>query len=43
VDKRAGQYQAAIDLFTRALTLYPDYTQARTELEKTSESAARAE
>jgi TolB-like protein len=39
--EEAGDYPRAIDMFTRALTLYPHYADARSELEKASESAAR--
>ena len=37
----SGDYNRAIDMFTRALTIYPHYADARSELEKASESAAR--
>jgi TolB-like protein len=39
--ERAGNYDRAIDMFTRALAIYPQYPDAHAELEKTSELAAR--
>jgi TolB-like protein len=39
--EKSGDYDRSIDMFTRALTIYPHYAEARTELEKASESAAR--
>ncbi len=39
--EHTGEYNQAIDMFTRALTIYPRYADARSELEKASESAAR--
>jgi len=39
--EKSGDYDRAIDMFTRALTIYPHYADARGELQKASESAAR--
>jgi TolB-like protein len=39
--EESGDYDRAIDRFTRALTIDPHYADARDELEKASESAAR--
>ena len=39
--EKSGDYDRAIDMFTRALTIYPHYADARDELQKASESAAR--
>jgi TolB-like protein len=41
--EKSGDYDRAIDMFTRALTIYPHYADARGELQKASESAARRE
>jgi TolB-like protein len=39
--EKFGDYAHAIDMFTQALTIDPHYEDARQELEKASESAAR--
>jgi TolB-like protein len=39
----SGDYDRAIDMFTRALTIDPHFADARDELQKVSESAARQE
>ncbi|MGH8014222.1 MAG: CsgG/HfaB family protein [Candidatus Binataceae bacterium] len=39
--ENSGKYDQAIDLYTRALTVFPKYRQAREHLESASEAAAR--
>jgi hypothetical protein len=39
--EQAGHYHPAKNSFTRALTAYTDYPEARVELEKAAELAAR--
>jgi TolB-like protein len=39
--EKSGDYDRALDMFTRALTIYPHYAEARGELQRASESAAR--
>ncbi len=41
VEERKGHYEEAVDLYTRALSVYPHYTEAREHLERASEAAAR--
>jgi tetratricopeptide (TPR) repeat protein len=39
--EQVGEYNQAIDMFTRAVMIYPRYAEARREFEKASESLAR--
>ncbi|MGH7987674.1 MAG: CsgG/HfaB family protein [Candidatus Binataceae bacterium] len=39
--ENSGKYDQAIDMYTRALTVFPKYRQAREHLESASEAAAR--
>jgi TolB-like protein len=39
--ENTAQYDQAIDMFARALAVYPHFSEARSELDKASESAAR--
>ena len=39
--EKSRDYDRAIDMFTRALTIYPHYADARDELQKASEAAVR--
>jgi len=41
--EQAAQYERAIEMFTQALAVYPHYWEARSELEKASQSAARTQ
>jgi hypothetical protein len=40
-DEESGDYDRAIGMSTRVLTIYPHYADAHGELEKASESAVR--